>query len=52
VNMVKRKRDKSNLVNDRILIVQCKGGGLCIKNPRVMADVNCTGCEKESKFEN
>jgi hypothetical protein len=46
--MIKRKRDKSNLVNDGIkLIVQCKYGGLCIKHPRTMADVICPGCERE-----
>ncbi len=48
--MIKRKRDKSNLVNDGIkLIVQCKYGGLCIKHPRTMADVICLGCEREAK---
>ena len=48
--MIKRKRNKSNLVDNGIkLIVQCKSGGLCIKNPRTMADVKCIGCEKESK---
>ncbi|MFZ2498426.1 MAG: hypothetical protein ACP5N0_12805 [Methanosarcina sp.] len=46
--MIKRKRNKSNLVDDGIkLIVQCKNGGLCVKNPRTMADVKCMGCEKE-----
>jgi hypothetical protein len=46
--MVKKKRDKSNLVKDGIkLIVQCKYGGLCTKHPRTMADVICEGCEKE-----
>jgi len=46
--MIKRKRDKSNLVNNGIkLIVPCKSGGLCIKNPRTMADVICIGCERE-----
>ena len=47
-NMIKRKRNKSNMVNDGIkLIVQCKYGGLCIKNPRTMADVICKECERE-----
>jgi hypothetical protein len=46
--MIKRKRNKSNLVNDGIkLVVQCKYGGLCIKHPRTMADVICLGCERE-----
>jgi hypothetical protein len=46
--MIKRKRNKSNLANDGIkLIVQCKHGGLCIKNPRTMADVICKECERE-----
>jgi hypothetical protein len=46
--MIKRKRDKSNLVNGGIeLLVQCKYGGLCIKHPRTMADVICSGCERE-----
>jgi hypothetical protein len=49
--MIKRKRNKSNLVDNGIkLIVQCKSGGLCIKNPRTMADVKCIGCERESKL--
>lgn len=48
--MIKRKRDKSNLVNDGIkLIVLCKYGGLCIKHPRTMADVICLECEREVK---
>ncbi len=46
--MIKRKRNKSNMVNDGIkLIVQCKYGGLCIKNPRTMAEVICKECERE-----
>jgi hypothetical protein len=50
-NMVKRKRNKSNLVTDGIkLTVVCKNGGLCNKNPRSMADVICTGCEKNIEF--
>jgi tRNA splicing ligase len=45
--MIKRKRNKSNLVTDGIkLTLPCKNWGLCIKNPRTMADVICTGCEK------
>jgi hypothetical protein len=48
-NMIKRKRNKSNLVNDGIkLIVHCKSGGLCTKNPRTMADVICEGCERNN----
>lgn len=51
--MIKRKRNKSNLVDNGIkLIVQCNSGGLCIKNPKTMADVKCIGCEKESKLGN
>jgi len=51
--MIKKKRSKSNLVSNGVkLIVHCKSGGLCIKNPRTMADVICIGCEKDSKFSN
>jgi hypothetical protein len=50
-NMIKRKRNKSNIINDGIkLIVQCKSGGLCIKNPRTMADVICEGCERNNNL--
>ncbi len=45
--MIKRKRNKSNLVNERKLIIPCKYGGLCIKHPSTMADVVCIGCERE-----
>jgi hypothetical protein len=51
--MVKRKRNKSNLVTDGIkLTVVCKNGGLCIMNPRSMADVICAGCEKNVGYGN
>jgi hypothetical protein len=49
--MIKRKRNKSNLINNGIkLTVACKSGGMCIKNPKTMADVNCIGCEKNIKL--
>ncbi|MGB9929794.1 MAG: hypothetical protein ACPK85_15580 [Methanosarcina sp.] len=45
--MVKKKRNKSNLINKgRTLNVECKNGGRCIKGLRTMGDMNCTGCEK------
>lgn len=45
--VIKRKRNKCNLINNGIkFIVTCKNGGMCIKNPRTMADVICIGCEK------
>ena len=45
--MVKKKRNKSNLINNgRTLNVECKNGGRCIKGLRTMGDMNCTGCEK------
>jgi hypothetical protein len=49
--MIKRKRNKSNLINNGVkLTVACKSGGMCIKNPKTMADVNCIGCEKNINF--
>ncbi len=43
-----KKRNKSNLVNARTkLIIPCKNGGVCIKNPKNTADIICKGCERE-----
>lgn len=51
--MIKKKRNKCNLINNGIKItVACKNGGMCIKNPKTMADVNCIGCEKNINFGN
>ena len=45
--MIKKKRNKCNLINNGGKItVACKNGGVCIKNPETMTNVNCTGCEK------
>ena len=44
-----KKRNKSNLVNTRTkLIIPCKNGGVCIKNPKNTADIICKGCERET----
>jgi len=43
-----KKRNKSNLLNARIkLIVPCKNGGNCLKNPKNRGDIICKGCERE-----
>jgi hypothetical protein len=45
--MIKKKRNKCNLINNGIRItVACKNGGVCIKNLKTMANINCIGCEK------
>ena len=44
-----KKRNKSNLVNTRTkLIIPCKNGGVCIKNPKHTANIICKGCERET----
>jgi hypothetical protein len=49
--MIKKKRNKCNLINNGIKItVACKNGGMCIKNQKTITDVNCIGCEKNSNF--